>query len=99
LENKRWFTLVLLASICVTYYGENFLKAAASALSPVLIKELGINGDTIGFSIITPFYGGLIDSTGSYFASNVVIIAISLIVTATMIFFTKGIYGGLKKTN
>ena len=98
MENKRWFALVLLVSICITYYGENFLKAAASALSPVLINELGINKGTMGL-LISAFYEGLIDSTGSYFASNVVIIATSLIVTATMIFFTKETYGGLKKTN
>ena len=98
MENKRWFALVLLVSICITYYGENFLKAAASALSPVLINELGINKGTMGL-LISAFYEGLIDSTGSYFASNMVIIATSLIVTATMIFFTKETYGGLKKTN
>jgi hypothetical protein len=60
-----------------------------------LVNGLG----TIGFSLITPFYGGLIDSTGSFFASNMVIIATSLIMTANMVFFTKETYGGLKKTN
>jgi len=60
-----------------------------------LVNGLG----TIGFSLITPFYGGLIDSTGSYFASNMVIIATSLIMTANMVFFTEETYGGLKKTN
>jgi len=37
--------------------------------------------------------------TGGYSASNTVIIISSLIMTATMIFFTKETYGGLKKTN
>ena len=55
MENKRWFALVLLFSICISYYGENFLKSAASALSPVLIQELGINKGTMGL-LITAFY-------------------------------------------
>ena len=55
MENKRWFTLVLLVSICITYYGENFLKAATSALSPVLINELGINKGTMGL-LISAFF-------------------------------------------
>jgi sugar phosphate permease len=55
MENKRWFALVLLFSICISYYGENFLKSAASALSPVLIQELGINKGTMGLLIIA-FY-------------------------------------------
>ncbi|MDP2900852.1 MAG: MFS transporter [Candidatus Bathyarchaeota archaeon] len=55
LERKRWFALVLLATICVTYYVENFLKTAASALSLVLIKELDINKGTMGL-LITAFF-------------------------------------------
>lgn len=49
--------------------------------------------------LITPIYGSLVDSTGGYFASNMVIIANSLIMTATMIFFTVETYGGINKTN
>jgi predicted MFS family arabinose efflux permease len=51
LERRRWFALVILGSICVTYYVENFLRTAASALSPVLIVELGINKGTMGLLI------------------------------------------------
>jgi len=51
LEKRRWFALVILGSICVTYYVENFLRAAASALTPVLIVELGINKGTMGLLI------------------------------------------------
>ena len=60
-----------------------------------LVNGLG----TIGYSIITPFYGALIDITGDYLASNTVLIISALIMTATMVFFTKETYGGLKKTN
>jgi len=60
-----------------------------------LVNGLG----TIGYSIITPFYGSLIDITGNYFASNMVMILSALVMTATMIFFTKETYGGLNKAN
>jgi MFS family permease len=55
MEKRNGFALILLASICITYYGENFLKAAASALSPVLIVELGINKGTMGL-LVTAFF-------------------------------------------
>ena len=60
-----------------------------------LVNGLG----TIGYSIITPFYGSLIDITGGYFASNMVMICSALVMTATMVLFTKETYGGLKKTS
>ena len=60
-----------------------------------LVNGLG----TIGYSIITPFYGSLIDITGNYFASNMVMILSALVMTATMILFTKETYGGLNKAN
>ena len=60
-----------------------------------LVNGLG----TIGYSIITPFYGSLIDITGGYFASNMVMICSALVMTATMVIFTKETYGGLNKTN
>ena len=44
-----------MVTICVTHYAENMLKAAASALSPVLIKELDINKGTMGL-LITAFF-------------------------------------------
>jgi predicted MFS family arabinose efflux permease len=51
LEKRRWFALVILGSICVSYYVENFLRMAASALTPVLLVELGINKATMGLLI------------------------------------------------
>jgi predicted MFS family arabinose efflux permease len=35
-------TLLILATLCVTYFVENFLRSSASSLSPILIKELGL---------------------------------------------------------
>jgi cyanate permease len=60
-----------------------------------LVNGLG----TIGYSIITPFYGTLVDITGDYFASNMVMILSTIVMTSVMFFFTKETYGGLKKTN
>jgi predicted MFS family arabinose efflux permease len=55
LERKSWFPLLLLTTICVTYFIENFLRTAASALTPVLLIELGINKGTMGLLISAYF--------------------------------------------
>ena len=91
------FSISFCASMWVLFFSmvPEVLPPGKASIGLGLVNGLG----TIGFSIITPFYGGLIDSTGSYHASNTVIIATSLIMTATMVFFTKETYGGLKKTN
>ncbi len=41
LEKQRRLALMILAAVCLTYFVENFLRSAASALTPVLIVELG----------------------------------------------------------
>jgi MFS family permease len=46
---------MILATICITYLVENFLRNAAPALTPVLITELGINRGAMGF-LITGYY-------------------------------------------
>jgi MFS family permease len=91
------FSISFCSSMWVLFFSmvPEVLPSGKASIGLGLVNGLG----TIGFSIITPFYGGLIDSTGSYTASNMVIIATSLIMTATMVFFTKETYGGLKKTN
>jgi cyanate permease len=59
-----------------------------------------LNGfGTISFSLVTPMYGSLVDSTGSYLASNIVLLAFGCVMTAIIILFTKETYGSLKKTN
>jgi sugar phosphate permease len=91
------FSISFCASMWVLFFSmvPEVLPPGKASIGLGLVNGLG----TIGFSIITPFYGGLIDSTGSYSASNMVIIVTSLIMTATMVFFTKETYGGFKKTN
>ncbi len=91
------FSINFCASMWVLFFSmvPEVLPISKASLGLGLVNGFG----TIGYSLITPFYGGLVDSTGGYFYSNMVIIAISIIMTATMILFTKETYGGLKKTN
>jgi nitrate/nitrite transporter NarK len=57
-----------------------------------------LNGiGSIGFSVITPVFGGIIDLTGGYFVSNLTLIAIGALMTAIFFLFTTETYGGLKK--
>ena len=55
LEKQRSLALTILATICITYFVENFLRSAASALTPVLIQELGISRGAMGFLITGMF--------------------------------------------
>jgi MFS family permease len=55
LEKRNQIGLVILATISVTYLVENFLRSAASALTPVLIEELAISRGAMGF-LITGYF-------------------------------------------
>ena len=55
LEKQRQIGLFILATISVTYLIENFLRSAASALTPVLINELSITRGAMGF-LITGYF-------------------------------------------
>ncbi len=48
-EKTSRFAIILLATICITYIVENFLRSAAGALTPVLIEELGVTYGAMGF--------------------------------------------------
>ena len=48
-------TILILATLSVTYFVENFLRSSVSSLSPILIKELGITLGEMGL-LITAFY-------------------------------------------
>ncbi|HUS79446.1 MAG TPA: MFS transporter [Patescibacteria group bacterium] len=53
-----------------------------------------VNGmGTLGFSLMSPIYGALIDATGSYTASNLVIMACGIMMTVTFALFTRETYG------
>lgn len=47
--------VLILATLCVSYFVENFLRNSASALSPLLIQEMGISLGEMGL-LITAFY-------------------------------------------
>jgi MFS family permease len=91
------FSISFCGSMWVLFFSmvPEVLPSGKASIGLGLVNGLG----TIGYSIITPFYGSLIDVTGDYFASNLVMIISTLVMTATMILFTKETYGGLKKTN
>ena len=48
-------TILILATLCVTYFVENFIRSSASSLSPILISELGISLGEMGL-LITAFF-------------------------------------------
>jgi predicted MFS family arabinose efflux permease len=50
------YALILLATICVTYFVENFLRSSAGALTPILIQELGISHGSMGLLISAYFF-------------------------------------------
>jgi MFS family permease len=54
LENGRWGGIILTA-VSLTYFTENFLRSAPSALSPVLMEELGLTYAKTG-SLIASFF-------------------------------------------
>ena len=56
MENKKYFPLILLTTICITYFVENFLRSAAGALTPILIGELGISHGAMGMLISAYFF-------------------------------------------
>ncbi len=91
------FGINFCASMWVLFFSmvPEVLPRSTASIGLGLVNGIG----TIGYSLITPFYGSLVDSTGGYFYSNMVIIVISLIMTATMVLFTKETYGGVDKSN
>ncbi len=56
MARKMSYTVVLLATICLTYFVENFLRSAAGALTPILIVELGISHGGMGLLISAFFF-------------------------------------------
>ena len=56
MEKKRYYPLILLTTICITYFVENFLRSAAGALTPILIEELSISYGAMGMLISVYFF-------------------------------------------
>lgn len=55
MDKQRRVALTIFGTICVTYFVENFLRTTASALTPVLIQELGITRGAMGL-LITGYF-------------------------------------------
>ena len=59
MEKSRYYPIVLLAALCVSYFVEGFLRTAANVLTPILIEELNLSHGAMGFliSILSMAYG------------------------------------------
>ena len=59
MEKSRYYPIVLLAALCVSYFVEGFLRTAANVLTPILIEELNLSHGAMGFliSILSMTYG------------------------------------------
>jgi len=53
---KRKYAWVILAVVILTYFTENFLRSAPSALSPILIEELGLSYGMAGVLFSSYFF-------------------------------------------
>jgi len=54
-ETSR-YGLLILATVCITYFTENFLRAGPSALSPILIEEFGLTHGVAGLLFSSYFF-------------------------------------------
>jgi MFS family permease len=55
MENGRW-GLLILAAVSLTYFTENFLRSAPSALTPILMDDLGLTYAMAGLLISSYFF-------------------------------------------
>ena len=69
------------------------LPRSKASIGLGLVNGLG----TVGFSVITPIYGSLVDITNSYFFSNLLIQAGALLMPLIFFLFINESYGGLSK--
>ena len=89
------FVISFSSSLWILFFSmvPEVLPSQKAAIGLGLVNGLG----TMGFSFITPVYGALIDATGSYYLSNILVIANALIMTGIMVVFTKETYGNVAK--
>jgi sugar phosphate permease len=50
------YGLLILATVCITYFTENFLRAGPSALSPIIIEEFGLTHGVAGLLFSSYFF-------------------------------------------
>jgi len=82
LQETKHYPLILLATVCITYFVENFLRSAAGALTPILINDLGISHASMGLLVSAYFfvYGVMQIPSG--------ILSETLGIKKTIVFFT-----------
>ena len=56
MEERSYYPFLLLTTICIAYFVENFLRSAAGALTPILIEELNISHASMGLLISAYFF-------------------------------------------
>ena len=66
------------------------LPPETSGIAQGIVNGIG----TLGFSLMSPIYGGLVDITGGYSISNLIVVGSSILTTVLFIFFTNETYGG-----
>jgi cyanate permease len=87
------FALNFGGSFWVLYFSmiPETLPPSKAAVGLGLVNGIG----TIGFSVITPIYGVLVDITGSYTSSNLMIQAGGVLMPMLFFLFIKECYGGI----
>jgi len=71
------------------------LPHETSGIAQGLVNGIG----TLGFSLMSPIYGALVDATGGYGPSNIIVLAVSVLSTLMFAFFTSETYGGANGTD
>ena len=66
------------------------LPPETTGIAQGLVNGIG----TLGFALLSPVYGTLVDVTGGYGTSNMLVIATSVLSTIIYVLFTKETYGG-----
>ena len=66
------------------------LPHETSGIAQGLVNGIG----TLGFSLMSPIYGALVDATGGYGPSNTIVLGVSVVTALMFVFFTKETYGG-----
>lgn len=71
------------------------LPHETSGIAQGLVNGIG----TLGFSLMSPIYGALVDATGGYGPSNTIVIGIGVLTTLMFAFFTSETYGGANRSD
>ncbi|HUV33775.1 MAG TPA: hypothetical protein VMW22_02515, partial [Candidatus Desulfaltia sp.] len=89
------FGLTFMVSFWVLFFSmvPETLPPERAGVGLGLVNGLG----TIGFSVVAPLYGGLVDATGGYGASSMVLMAGAVAMTLIFAVFLRECYGGLSK--